>query len=164
MKSQVALAITLCCIIAAVSVASFWQYGLSEVTHGFTLAVTGQAYDSSNKKLNVTLSFRGTENEKWTKVILLRVQSGVLDVQGYQTFSVSKGEGILVQRYHFIFLNIKISPLYGGQTVSWHMLGSTGNLAGKVLPVSLYASKVFLPIQSLPRLTALLLNGTITLD
>jgi len=166
MKSRVALAITLCCIIAGISAASFWQYGFSEVTHGFTLTVTGQAYDALHKKVNVTLSFRGTENERWTKVIQLRVESGDLNVVGYETFPVSKGEGILVQRYHFIFLNIKISPQYGGQSISWHLLGRTGNLAGKILPVSLFASQVFLPpaLQGLPRLTNLFLNGTITLD
>lgn len=146
MKSGVALALILCLIMAGVAVASYAEYTAqisSQSSSGFTLTVTGHAYH--NKPLDVDLSVWGTASGDLKKVVELFVKGGDLDLEGYGSYSVSMGFGILVQSRHYIILGIKITSLYGGQTAVWILRGKTGNIVGKTLPVSFTASLVVLP-------------------
>jgi len=164
LKSKVALAIILTCIIAGVAAGSYVQATSGFHPQTFTLTATGKAYDPSHHQVTVSLTVIGPRDGSLTMVLNVHVSGGDVVVQNYGTFPVSKGYGIVVQRFHFISIWIKITGKYGGQTAVWLLGGETGTFAGKNLPVSLYADKVILPLHSSPKLDDLNLKGTLTLN
>ena len=165
MRSRRLISVISCFIIAGVALALFWQYGFSDVSRGFACEVRGEVLDKLQfGNVDVSLSLRGIENEKWSRVTRLSVEGGTLEIEDYGTFSVSRGDGILVYRYHFVFLTVMVSDVYGGQSERLQLRGRIGTLSGNELSVSLYSSTVILPLRGVPRLYGLWLTGTITLD
>lgn len=165
MKSRLAVSIVVSILIASVLAASYMDYTtvLAKSTHGFTLTVSGKAYDPhKHVYVNVALSVTGTADGKLKMVIVLYVKGGDVSIHDYGTFSVSRGCGELVWRCHYISLFIWLTPKYGGKGALWCMSGKTGTLSGQTLQVSLCSSHVILPIKGAPRLDNLSLKGTIT--
>jgi hypothetical protein len=164
MRQQKILAIFLSCLVASIAVASA-AYATSpkQSSQNFTLTATGQAYDPVNGYVTVTLSLSGTARGKLTKVVQLYVQGGTLEVEGYGTFTISKGHGLVLQRHRYIHLIFKMTPLYGGHCVRWNTFGATGDLTGDTLPVPLlYSRRAIIPTAKNPRLYSMMLTGTIT--
>lgn len=164
MKQQKILAIFLSCLVATVAVASA-AYATSWKHSGqdFNLMATGQAYDPAGGYVNVTLSLSGTAKGQLTRIVQLYVQGGTLEVEGYGTFTISKGHGFVFQRHRYIQLVFEVTPLYGGHHVRWNMFGATGDLNGDTLPVPLlYSCRDMIPTAKNPRLYSIMLNGTIT--
>jgi len=166
MKSQVALAIILSCIVAGVAVASCVEYaaGFPKSSYSFTLTATGRARDPSHNLFDVSLSVCGKAHGELTHIAHLHVTGGDLDVTCFGAFSVIKGDGTLIQRLHYILIVIKITPPYGGKMSLWILRGTTGRVSGNTLPVSFSSHRVILPLPDHPRLQDLRLTGTITAD
>ena len=165
MKSRLAVSIVISILIASVLAASYMGYAtvIAKPTHGFTLTVSGKAYDPvKHVYVNVALSVTGTADGELKTVICLYVKGGDVSITNYGTFSVSRGSGQLVWPSNYIALSIWLTPKYGGKAALWCMSGKTGTLYGKTLDVSLYSSHVILPITGYPRLDNLSLKGTIT--
>lgn len=164
MKTKVILAIVLSCLVATIAVASAAYATPSKPSlENFTLTATGQAYDPNHGYVTVTLSLSGTAKGQLTKVVQLHVQGGTLDVGSYGTFTISKGEGLVIQRHRYIHLVFKVTPLYGGHCAQWITFGATGDLKGDTLPIPLlYSSKAIIPTAKNPILYSVVLSGTIT--
>lgn len=165
MRQQKILAIFLSCLVASIAVASAaYAYSPKQSSQNFTLTATGQAYDpASGGYVTVTLSLSGTAKGQLTKVVQLYVQGGTLEVEGYGTFTISKGQGLVLQRHRYIHLIFKMTPLYGGHCVRWNAFGATGDLTGDTLPVPLlYSRRAIIPTAKNPRLYSMMLSGTIT--
>jgi hypothetical protein len=165
MKSRLVVSVVICVLIASALAASYMGYTtvLANPTHGFTLKLTGTAYDpQKHVYVNVALLVTGTADGKLKTVVSLYVKGGSVSVHNYGTFSVSRGSGQLVKCSHYIALSIWLTPKYGGKIALWSMSGKTGTLSGQTLQVSLYASHVILPIKGSARLDKLSLKGTIT--
>jgi hypothetical protein len=164
-KSRLIVSIIISILIASALAASYTSYTtvLANPTHGFTLSVSGTAYDPhKHMHVNVALSLTGTADGKLKTVITLHVKGGDVSVSSYGTFSVSHGNGQLVLRCHYVALFIWLTPKYGGKIALWCMSGKTGKLSGQTLQVSLDANHVILPMKGSPRLDDLDLKGTIT--
>ncbi|MGA2308610.1 MAG: hypothetical protein ABSG57_03550 [Candidatus Bathyarchaeia archaeon] len=166
MKSRLVVSIVISILIASALAASYTGYTtvFAKPTHGFTLTLTGTAYDPhKHVYVNVALTLTGTADGKLKIEIDLHVKGGDVSVNhGYGTFSVSRGSGELVSHCHYIALYLWLTPKYGGKTALWCMSGKTGTLSGQTLHVSLGASHVILPMKGSPRLDDLDLKGTIT--
>jgi len=163
-KSRLIVSVVISILIASALAASYMGYitVLANPTHGFTLTLTGTAYDPhKHVSVDVALSVTGTADGKLKTVVNLHVKGGDVSANNYGTFSVSHGNGQLVLRCHYVALFIWLTPKYGGKTALWSMSGKTGTLSGQTLHVSLYASHVILPITGSPRLDNLSLTGTI---
>jgi hypothetical protein len=165
MKSRVALAILLSCIIIGVAAVSYMQATSGAATQGFTLTLTGKGYDKAHHPYPVSMTLTGTRDGKLKMVASLWVKGGNVNVQNYGTFAVSSGYGALVQKCHLIWMSIKMTgQYYGGHTAVWHLCGKTGTLSSNDLPVSFFADKVILPLKGSPKLYDLTLTGTLTLN
>ena len=164
MVSQKTLAIVLSCLVASIAVASAAYATPSKPSHrNFTLTATGQAYDPNHGYVTVTLSLSGTAKGQLTKVVQLHAQGGTLEIGDYGTFTISKGEGVVIQRHRYIHLVFEVTPLYGGHRTRWITVGATGDLNGDTLPIPLlYSSKATIPTAKNPRLYSIILSGTIT--
>ena len=164
MRQQKTLAIFLSCLVASIAVASA-AYACSpkQSSQNFTLTATGQAYDPDRGYVTVTLSLSGTAKGKLTKVVQLHVQCGTLEIGGYGTFTISRGEGLVIQRHRYIHLVFKVTPPYGGHCTRWITVGATGDLNGDTLPIPLlYSWRATIPAAEHPRLYSIMLSGTIT--
>ncbi|MGD0159083.1 MAG: hypothetical protein ABSB89_02165 [Candidatus Bathyarchaeia archaeon] len=165
MKSRLVVSIVISILIASGLAASYTGYTtvLAKPTHGFTLIVSGTAYDPQKHiYVNVALNVTGTAAGKMNTNIDLYVKGGDVSVNhGYGTFSVSHGCGELVSSCHFIALYIWLTPKYGGQVAFWCMSGRTGKLSDQTLQVSLGTNHVILPMTGCPRLDDLDMQGTI---
>ncbi len=76
--------------------------------------------------------------------------------------SATKGQGIIVNKYNFIHLNVMMSAqYYGGRSTVWILRGTTEDITDNTMPVSLQAPRVVLPLKDYPQLTDLTLDGTI---
>lgn len=165
MKSRSAVSTVIFILIASALAASYTGYTtvLATPTHGFTLTLTGTAYDTQkHTSVNVALSVTGTADGKLKMIVSLYVNGGDVSVDNYGTFSASQGCGELVSSCHYIALCIWLTPKYGGKTALWCMSGKTGKLSGQTLQVSLGATHIILPLTGYPRLDDLDLKGTIT--
>ena len=166
MRYKIAVAVILSCILAGVAVVSYVGVTGGFLSHGFTLTATGRAYDPANHRyVAVSLSLTGTIDGKMSRVLTFHVVGGDLQVHDYGTFPVLRTPGILVYKFHFAWLTIKMtSQQYGGQMVVWCLRGRTGSVQGNNLPVSFYSSWVKLPVAGNHHLLGLWLTGTITLS
>jgi hypothetical protein len=163
MMSRKILAITLSCLVASIAVASAAYATPSKPSQNFTLTATGQAYDPNHGYVTITLSLSGTAKGQLTKVVQLHVQGGTLEVGSYGTFTISKGEGLVIQRHRYIHLVFKVTPRYGGHCAQWITFGITGDLNGDTLPIPLlYSRRATIPAAENPRLYGIMLSGTIT--
>lgn len=165
MKSRVALAVLLGCIILGVVAGSYMQATSGAPTQDFTLTLTGKGYDKTHHEYAVSITLTGIRDGKPKMVVSLRVKGGNVNVQDYGTFAVSSGYGALVKKCHHIWMSIKMTGnYYGGHTAVWHLCGKTGTQSGNNLPVSFFADKVILPLKASPKLYDLTLKGTLTLN
>jgi len=166
MKSRSAVYIIIPILIASALAASYMGYAtvFAKPAHGFTLSVSGTAYDpAKHLYVYVALSVTGEAEGKLRTEIDLYVKGGDVSVDhNYGTFSVSRGSGELVSSCHFITLYIWLTPKYGGKVTLWCMYGKTRTLSGQTLDISLYASHVILPMTDCPRFDKVSLDGTIT--
>jgi hypothetical protein len=166
MKSRSAASIIISIIIAVALAASYTGSSttFAKPAHGFTLSVSGTAYDPQKQvHVSVVVSVTGTAEGKLKTEIDLYVKGGDVNVNhNYGTFSVSRGSGELVSSCHYIALYIWLTPKYGGKVALWCLSGRTGKLSGQTLHVSLEASHVILPMTGSPRLDDLDIQGTIT--
>jgi hypothetical protein len=165
MKEQKILAMILSCLVASVTVGSV-AYACApskQFNQNFTLTATGQAYDPSSGYVAIQLSLSGTAKGHLDKIVELHVQGGTLSIEGYGTFTISKGEGIVIQRHRYIHLVFKVTPPYGGRCAQWITFGATGDLNGNTLPIPmLYSRGTLVPTTEHPRLYSMVLSGAIT--
>lgn len=167
MKSQIAfLIVASSMIIAAVAVAASPFVYPAQLTsppeYDFTLTATGQASDTGPR--SVTLSISGTARGSLTKLMILSVESGTINVDSDEC-SVLGLQGILIQPRHYIHLVVKITPSYGGGIAVWNLRGTTGDWQyDNTLSVSLSSHQIILPPPYKTKLYGLTLTGTITLD
>jgi hypothetical protein len=166
MRQQKILAVFLSCLVAIVAVASAaYACSSKQPSQNFTLTATGQAYDPNHGYVNVTLSLSGTARGQLNKVVELHVQGGSLEVGGYGTFTISRGEGLVIQRHRYIHLVFKVTPLYGGHCAQWITFGTTGDLNGDTVQIPLiYSCRAIIPTAENPRLYGITLSGKITLS
>ncbi len=131
----------------------------------FTLTATGTARNSAHEVVDVTLTIQGSTHGKIKTTLHLQTQGGDATIENYAAISATKGQGIIVNKHHFIHLNVMMSAqYYGGRSTVWILRGTTGQLNDDTMSVHLRSPTVFLPLQGYPRLTNLRLDGTITLN
>lgn len=134
-----------------------------KIYNGFTLTATGTATNAADEAIAVSISIEGKANGKLKTVFHLHTQSGDVTIEGYDSISAIRGQGIVVNKHNFIHLNVMISSNnYGGRSTLWVLRGTTEDLTDNTMPVSLHAPRVVLPLEGYPRLTHLSLAGTIT--
>jgi hypothetical protein len=134
-----------------------------KIYNSFTLEATGTATDLAGNPVTITMDISGKANGKLRTVFHLRTQGGDISVEGYEAFSATRGQGIIVNKNNFIILNIMMSAqYYGGRSTVWILRGTTGEVADDTLDVSLQSRRVILPIQDYPQLRNIELEGTIT--
>lgn len=130
--------------------------------HSFTLEVTGHAINSNHEKVDVSITIQGNTDGKVKTAIQIHTKGGDTTIENFETISVTKGNGIIVNKYHFTQLNLMMSATYyGGRSTIWILSGNTDSLSGNSLTVSLHAPIVVLPLKGYPHLTHLSLDGTI---
>jgi len=132
--------------------------------YSFVLEASGQAYDRYGNPHSVDLSLSGTGYGSPTWYMSLRVASGTVKVDG-STFRIIGGCGMLIQRYHYINLGIRITPPYGGPITGCCMRGTSGVYYANEIPLTLSSRYIILP--TYPRYTILYnlrLTGEITLS
>jgi hypothetical protein len=161
MKSKVIFSI----LIVGIMMATIASNAMAAPTYSFTLTATGKAYDPYyHVWRTVTLTITGTAVGTRTTYANLNPK-GSLTVQKWGTFRVLGGSGVLMPKCHYIMLNMKITPVYGGSaTASWSLRGSTGSWNGNRLPITLSADRVYLPLLGRPILYWLKLTGTIRIS
>ena len=166
MTTRTILTGALVCILVGTVAFSLVAYsaGFIKPTESFILEASGSAYDRRHhENVYVSLSVRGDTKGKLIVEMAFHIRGGSVVAENYGTFSVIKGSGVLIQRHHFIFLNMKISGgYYGGQKTTWNLHGHAGNIQANGIPVTLKASRIVLPVQGRPVLYDLLLTGTVT--
>lgn len=166
MISRKILAIALSCLVATIAVGSVAYACAPSKLEDFTLTATGQAYDPNHGYVTITLSLSGTAKGNLSKVVQLHVQGGTLKVGSYGTFTISRGEGLVIQRDRYIHLVFKVTPLYGGHCAQWITFGATGDLSGDTLPIPLlYSRRATIPTahaRENPELYSIMLSGTLT--
>jgi len=129
----------------------------------FTLIATGTAKNRAGETVDVSIAIQGHVNGKIRTVFNLRAQGGDATIETFESISVTKGHGIIVNKCNFIHLNVLMSAqYYGGRNTVWTLRGITDDLVGNSMDVSLHAHKVVLPLEGHPRLYHLRLTGTIT--
>jgi hypothetical protein len=160
LRTQTAFAL----IVLTIVLASVVVIPANAATYSFELKAEGQAYDYRARVWrSVKISLTGTGYGSLTWWMSLRVISGTVTVDG-QTYRIIGGWGILIQRYHYISLYIRITPPYGGPIAGWFMYGRTGVYYANTIPISLSSRYIILP--TYPRYTILynlMLTGEITL-
>jgi len=164
MKSKVALAIILTCIIIGIASGSYIQATSGAPTQTFTLTLNGTGYNKAHQTLAIGIKLTGTRTGALGMVVNLWVKGGDVTVSTYGTFPVSAGYGALIQEFRYIWMWIKINGIYGGYTTIWYFGGKTKDLSGKNLPVSFFADQVILPLEGNPYLNDVHLTGTLTLN
>ena len=164
-KRYVTLAL-LVSILVVLSAFAFIQYsgaflGASE---DFTLTATGSAYDPRHHQtVDIQLTMTGETYGKRNVQITLVIRGGSMQVENQGTFSIANGFGVIIRRYHFVFLHFRMThDYYGGYIVTWNLRGRVGDLHNNALPITLSANRLRLPLQGYPVLYNLLLRGTIT--
>ena len=148
-------------ILASLSVST--SVAQIEQPHSFILEATGTAYDRQNNPTNIDLSLEGYGFGTLSRIMWLRVDSGNMKV-GTGTFRIVGGQGLLTQSAHYIYLVIRITPLYGGTVTACYMRGTTDDPTDSEIPLSLSSRYLILPTP--PRITILRnlqLTGEITL-
>jgi hypothetical protein len=177
-KSRKSIVILTFILVAAISATSlgtvdacYFHYYFNRPDHdqysSFTLIASGTAYDTSqHKSVQVGLTLSGTADGKLGSSIHLSVQSGVASVKGYQTFSISKGTGSLVQKGDkgHLELNLMSSP-YCGKTAVWVLEEgrSSEKTVGNTIQMTFSGNNLKLPMDHSPELRNLVLNSTIKL-
>ncbi|MEM3709308.1 MAG: hypothetical protein QXL46_00195 [Nitrososphaerales archaeon] len=131
-------------------------------TYNFKLEATGQVRDRYGNIHAVHLQLTGTGYGSLIWLMLLRVESGTVTVGGL-TFRIIGGWGTLIQRYNYISLYIRITPLYGGPIAGWYMSGRTGVYYAGEIPLTLSSRYIILPTYPRIILYNLRLTGEITL-
>ena len=165
MKSRVALAIFLACIIMGAAAGLHMQSTSGAQTQSFTLTLTGEGYDKTGAPYAVSITLTGTRGGKPAIVLSLRTKGGNVDVQDYGVFGVSSGPGVLVQKCHRIWMTIRMTDNpYAGHTVVWHLSGRTESVSEEEASVSFTSNKVIIPLSGNPKLYDLTLEGTLTLN
>lgn len=175
MKTKIVITLTVL-LVASIALSSFaalttaapkTNHGKSEQANkqysGFELTATGEA-DGPNGKVPVTLTIiESITNGKIKTVFHLRAKGGDASITGYDTLSVTKGQGIIVNKNEFIHLNLMMSETYyGGRSTLWVLRGTTGELVDDSVSVHLESRRIVLPTEGHPQLRNLLLDGTIT--
>jgi hypothetical protein len=132
----------------------------------FALTASGTAKNAAGEHVVVSLSIDGSVNGKSKTVIHLHTQSGDASVEGYDSIAAIRGQGIVVNKNHFVHLVIMMSSdAYGGRNTLWVLRGTTQSLTeSNTMPISLEAPKVMLPTDGYPQLTDLTLAGTINFN
>jgi hypothetical protein len=129
----------------------------------FTLTAAGTAFNAAGEEVDVSIAINGHANGKLKTVFHLRTQGGDATIETFDDISATKGQGIIVNKCDFIHLNVMMSAqYYGGRSTVWILRGTTEDLVGNTMEVSLQAPRVVLPLEGHPRLTDLTLDGTIT--
>ena len=164
MKSEVAFAILLTCIVIGVAAGSYVQATSGSPAQSFTLTLNGTGYNKVYQTVAVGITLTGTRDGALTMVVNLWVRGGDATVDTYGTFPVSTGYGALIQEFHYIWMWIKMNARYGGYPTVWYFVGKTGTLSGKNLPVSFFADQLILPLKGNPYLSDVYLTGTLTLS
>lgn len=140
---------------------------------GFLLDATGTAENSEGMPVEVHLVIDCKVNGKMTKVIHIRTQAGGATITDETVFDISatKGQGIIVNKNHFIHLNVMMSgQYYGGRSTVWILRGTVADILDEneekvpgILSVELESRRVVLPKEGYPQLRNLdELKGTIT--
>jgi len=159
LKSRIAFAIIAITIMLASVVAT--TPTVYAATYSFELKANGQVRDGAGNPHNVNLSLIGTGYGSLRLFMLLRVASGTVTVDG-STFCIVGGSGILIQAFHYIYLYIKITPLYGGPITGWSMYGTTGLSYNNKIPLTLSSRHIILPTSPRTVMYKLVLAGQIT--
>ena len=137
----------------------------------FTLEAKGTAYNADNEEVTVDITITGNANGKTKTVFHLRTQGGGnIQVADYAPFSAVKGQGVIVNKNHFIHLNLMVGgTYYGGMHTVWILRGTTvdmqENTDGSItIDADLTSRRIILPLEGYPQLTNVNLNDcTITL-
>jgi len=162
LRSQIAFAIITSTIILASVVATIPT--VYAATYNFELTATGQARDRYGNPHNVDLSLIGTGDGSLTWLVSLHVASGTVTIEGLGTYNIVGGWGTLIQRYHYIYLYIRITPLSGGPITGWYMRRTTGGITyDNIIPLTLSSRYIILPIYPRTVLYKLMLTGQIQL-
>jgi hypothetical protein len=166
------IAVTIVLIISIALSSYGFAAALPKTTHGkpvvthydnFVLTATGTARNSAHELVDVTLTIQGSTHGKIKTTFHLHTQGGDATIEN-AAISATKGQGIIVNKHHFIHLNVMMSAqYYGGRSTVWILRGTTGQLNDDTMSVHFRSTTVFLPLQGYPRLTHLRLDGTITL-
>jgi len=164
MKSKVALAIILTCIIIGIASGSYIQATSGAPTQTFTITLNGKGYNKARQTVTVGIKLTGTRTGALKMVVNLWVKGGDVTVNNYGTFPVSAGYGALIQECRYIWMWIKINGKYGGYTATWYFGGKTNDLSGKNLSISFFADRFILPLEGNPYLNDIYLTGTLTLN
>jgi len=163
LKSRTAFAIIASTVILASVVAT--SPVVYAASYSFELTATGQAYDYRNHVYrDVVISLSGTGYGSLTWYTWLRVASGTATVDGYGTFRITGGWSMLIQRYHYVYLYIRITPLYGGPITGWYIRGTTRVYYANEIPSTLSSRYIILPTSPYTILYNLRLTGEITLS